>query len=135
MEAYSMDLRKRVLAMVDDGKLTRVEIASLFQVSTAWIRRLVQRRRETGCIEPKKGKPGPKPKLSEEQRQRLLVLVQRDPDATLAELRQRLRVSVCLATVWYALQGLGLTYKKSRSEPASRIVPMWRASVKSSVAD
>ena len=130
-----MDLRKRVLAMVDNGKLTRVEIASLFQVSTAWIRRLVQRRRETGSIEPKKGKPGPKAKLSEEQRQRLWVLVQRDPDATLAELRQRLRVSVCLATIWYALQGLGLTYKKSRYEPASKIVPMWRASAKSSVAD
>jgi transposase len=135
MEAYSMDLRKRVLARVDEGKLTRVEIASLFQVSTAWIRRLVQRRRETGSIEPKKGKPGPKPKLSEKQRQRLLVLVQGDPDATLAELRHRLRVSVCLATIWYALRELGLTYKKSRSEPASRIVPMWPASDKSSVVD
>ena len=123
MEAYSMDLRKRVLATVDEGKLTRIEIARLFQVSTAWIRRLVQRRRETGLIAPKTGKPGRKPKLNEEHRQRLLVLVNRDPDATLAELQRRLRVAVCLATIWNALQDLGLTYKKSRCGQASRIVP------------
>jgi transposase len=126
MEAYSMDLRKRVLATVDENRLTRIEIARLFQVSTAWIRRLVQRRRETGSIAAKTGKPGRKPKLSGEHRQRLLLLVQRDPDATLAELQRRLRVAVCLGTIWRALQDLGLTYKKRPCGPASRIVPMWR---------
>lgn len=135
MEAYSMDLRKRVLAMVDEDALTRIEIARLFQVSTAWIRRLVQRRRETGSISPKVGKRGRKPKISDEQRQRLVVLVQRDPDATLAELQRRLRVAVCIGTIWRALQELGLTYKKSPYGPASRIVPMWRLSAKNSEAN
>ena len=45
MRPYSMDLRERVMAACDrrDGK--REEIAKRFGVSTAWIRRLLQRRR------------------------------------------------------------------------------------------
>ena len=48
MESYSMDLRKRVVRACDEQIGTRVEIAEMFGVSTAWIRRLLQRRRETG---------------------------------------------------------------------------------------
>lgn len=52
MQAYSLDLRVRVLAAVDADQ-PRAEIARRFSVSMSWIRRLVQRRRETGSIEPK----------------------------------------------------------------------------------
>ena len=45
MEAYALDLRQRA---VDAGQLRRPQIA----VSTSWIRRLVQCRRETGSIAP-----------------------------------------------------------------------------------
>ena len=65
MRPYSMDLRKRVLAAVDAGKQDRLEIARVFSVSVAWIRRLVQRRRETGSIEPLRQRHGPQPKLDE----------------------------------------------------------------------
>jgi transposase len=52
MEADSLDLRQRVLAAVDAGGHPRTELAALFRVGVAWIRRLVQRRRETGSIAP-----------------------------------------------------------------------------------
>ncbi len=42
MDAYSDDLRQRVVQACDDGVLTREEIAEHFKVSTAWIRRLLQ---------------------------------------------------------------------------------------------
>jgi transposase len=132
MEAYSLDLRLRVLAAVDQGDLSRTEIAELFGVSTAWVRRLVQRRRETGSITPRPRRYGPRPKLDQERCQQLAQLVQQDPDATLAELRQRLAVSVGIPTLWRALDRLGLTLKKSRCGPASRTGPTSSSSARRS---
>jgi transposase len=123
MEAYSLDLRERILAAVDAGKLTRTQIARLFQVSGSWLRRLVQRRRDTGSIAPIPQRHGPLPTLTERQRQRLQQLVQRTPDATLAELRDRLGVAVTTTTIWRELKKLGLTRKKSPCMPANKTVP------------
>ena len=50
MDTYSEDPRQRVVQACDDGILTREEMAEPFRVSTAWIRRLLQRRRETGSF-------------------------------------------------------------------------------------
>jgi transposase len=50
MKTYSQDLRERVVKACDAGAHTRGELAELFGVSTAWIRRLLQRRRETGSF-------------------------------------------------------------------------------------
>jgi transposase len=36
MKAYSMDLRRRVLAMCDAGRTTR-EVARVFDVSEPWV--------------------------------------------------------------------------------------------------
>ena len=132
MEAYSLDLRQRVLAVVDAGQLRRPQIAALFSVSTSWIRRLVQRRRETGSIAPTPQRHGPLPALSDRQRQRLAELVRRRPDATLAELRQQLAAGVGITTLWRELSLLGLTLKKSRSGPASRTVPTSSSDARSS---
>jgi transposase len=60
MNTYSSDLRNRVVRACDQGDRTRVEIAAFFGVSTAWIRRLLQRRRETGTVAPIPYRPGPK---------------------------------------------------------------------------
>ena len=60
MEAYSLDLRKRVLASCDAGHKTK-QVAELYGVSPAWVRRLKQRRRELGTIEPLPYRHGPKP--------------------------------------------------------------------------
>ena len=111
MQPYSMDLRERVLSDCDAGLPTK-KVAEKFSVSPAWVRRLKQRRRESGEIAPRQGKTGPKPKL-EEHRQRLEELVQEFPDATLEELQQKLEVLVGVTTIWRALKSLGITLKKS----------------------
>jgi transposase len=133
MEAYSMDLRQRVAQAVDEGKRTKWEISLLFRVSPAWIRRLLQRRRETGSLAPKPRQGGgPKPKLDQEQRERLKVLVREDPDATLAELCERVHVKVSVTTMCRVLAQLGLPLKKSRNAPASRIGPTSKRNASSS---
>jgi transposase len=124
MSPYSFDLRQRVLHAVDEGKLTKWAISLLFQVSPAWIRRLLQRRRESGTIAPKPHQGGPAPKLNEEHRRRLAEWVREQSDATLAELAERLQresnVEVSTATVCRVLKAMNLPLKKSRSAPANK---------------
>jgi putative transposase len=121
MRAYSLDLRERVLADCDAGQTTK-PVAAKYGVSRTWVRSLKQRRRETGEIAPRKG-GGRKRKID---RARLTELVREDPDATLAELRQRLAIRCALSAIWTALHELKLTFKKSRCGRRSRTVPTSR---------
>ena len=123
MRAYSLDLRERVLADCDSGH-SNDAVAQKYQVSAAWIRRLKQRRRESGTIEPRVRR-GPSPRLAAHA-ERLENLVEQRPDATLQELREALGVQASVPTLCRALQHLRLTVKKKCCGPPSKIVPMWR---------
>ena len=112
-----------MLAACDGGKATK-EVARLFDVSPAWVRRLKQRRRELGTIDPLPRKYGPDPKITPRQRDALRQAVERQPDLTLVELKQKLRLSASVPTLCRALRALGLSFKKSRSSPTSRTAPM-----------
>ncbi|MDP9477201.1 MAG: helix-turn-helix domain-containing protein [Actinomycetota bacterium] len=61
MNAYSKDLRTRVLAAVDRG-VSRAEIVEAFGVSLAIARRWLKRRRETGEVSPRPS-PGRTPSI------------------------------------------------------------------------
>jgi transposase len=123
MKAYSHDLRERVVRACDEGRGTRPYLAKLFGVSTAWIRRLLQRRRETGSIAALPPAGGSPPKMEEGRCGRLLLLVAEQPDATLAELRDRLGAPVHLSTVARTLARLGVTVKKKSCGPPSKTAP------------
>jgi transposase len=112
MRAYSMDLRERVLADCDAGLPTK-RVAQKFSVSPAWVRRLKQRRRETGQIAPRQQRYGRRAILAEHL-ETLAGLVREQPDATAKELASRLPVQVSHQTVQRTLQQLRLTYKKRR---------------------
>jgi transposase len=116
MQSYSMDLRQRVIAACDAGKKTK-EVASTFDVSPAWVRRLKQHRRERGDIVPRNGGGSRGRKID---RTRLAELVKQQPDATLVELRDRLGITVTPWAISKALRELQLSYKKSRSTQPSR---------------
>jgi len=111
MKAYSQDLRERVFADRDAGEPTAA-VARRYRVSPAWVRRLMQRRRETGEIAPRP-KP-PRPAKLAPHRDRLRALVAEKSDRTLAELRDLLGVDCCLATIHNELRRLRLSFKKSR---------------------
>lgn len=110
MKAYSMDLRQRVLADCDKGMATAA-VASKYSVSAAWVRRLKQRRRETGEVQPRQGRHGPTPVL-QAQHDRLREIARAEPDLTASEYRDRLGACCAVVTVWRALRRLGLTFKK-----------------------
>ncbi len=110
MRACSMDLRQRVLADCDKGLATS-EVAAKYTVSTAWARRLKQRRRTTGEVQPRQSRHGPRPVLAG-QHDRLREAVAAQPDLTAREYRDRLGLACCVNTAGRALRGLGLTFKK-----------------------
>ena len=53
MAAYSLDLRTRVVLACDRG-MPPAAVAARFDVSLAWVYRVLQRRRDTGSIAPRK---------------------------------------------------------------------------------
>lgn len=116
-----MDLRDRAVSACDSGVWTRAEIAEMFGVSTAWIRRLLQRRRERGSYAPLDGRRGRKPAFWGVALRRLERLVADQPDATLEELRDRSGVSCSVMTVHNTLKRLGYRRKKRRCGQRSRI--------------
>lgn len=126
-----MDLRDRVVAACDDGELLREEIAEELGVSTSWIRRLLQRRRETGDYGPKKTKRGRKPFFWGEALRNLDRLVEAQPDATLEELRDRSGVSCSVVTMFKTLKRQGYRRKKRRFGPLSKIVKTCNVHVES----
>lgn len=111
MAAYSLDLRKRVLGAWDAG-LDAEGVAAKYEVSRAWVHRLVQRRRETGSIAPR-----PQTKFRGRvlagQETRLAALITARPDATLAELREALPTTAAISTLWREIDRLGFTVKKN----------------------
>src|SRR5262245_54436462 len=127
MIAYSLDLRARVLSACDDGMET-AEAAETFSVSPAWVRRIKQRRRETGELGPRRrSRLGPT-RVLDGRDEELRELVRTHPGLVAEEYRDLLGAPVAVITVWRALRRLGLTFKKSPSAPPSRTGPTWRPS-------
>lgn len=118
-KAYSMDLRKRVIEACDEGQ-TIAQVSKRFRVSTSFVEKLQQRRRESGTLEPKPHGGGRQPRLSPEHDQTLRALLTAKPDTTLAELREKLGIKVHLSSLWYRLQRLGLTFKKNAGSGRAR---------------
>jgi len=117
MTPISMDLRVRIYQARESGETT-AEVAERFEVSPAFVRRLLQRHREGGSLAPKSGRRGPKPALAEHH-DRIRTLNAEHPDLSPAEVRDRLQLTTSVVTVWRAFVALGLTFKKSRSTPKS----------------
>ncbi len=122
MNAYPIELRRRVLEAVENKLGTQQEIAKTFSVSVSWIRKLLQRRRETGSIEPLPRTQGRKPAFGDHQLQELNDFVERYPDATLEEIRESFadRVNCSIVTVHNTLKRLEWRYKKKRYMRANK---------------
>jgi transposase len=112
--AYSMDLRTRVLSDADAGRTSK-ELAERYHVSRAWVDALKQRRRETGAFAPRQQTKFRGRALAPTDLDRLAALVAARPDATLEEIREALRTSAGLTTIWRALNQLDFTFKKNRT--------------------
>jgi transposase len=128
-QSYSEDLRGRVLAAVDGGMAARAA-AKLFRVSVSYIYKALIRRRRTGEVSASTRRGHRPRKLSPAQEAALASHIEAHPDLTLAALQTWLLVEHGLrlsnGAMWSAVARLGLSFKKRRSAPASRIARMSR---------
>ena len=83
MQAYSEDLRLRIVAAVDGG-MPRSEAARTFGVGRATVKRYLALRRETGALAPRPRR-GPPPLVTAALAAALPPRLAARPDATLAE--------------------------------------------------
>jgi len=124
MRTISLDLRERILCSYDQKEGNREEIAHRFRVSLGFVKKLLQQRRRTGDLAPRHRYSGRKPFILDAHRRQMKTLLGRKPDLTLKELRAAMQLDCTLPAIHYALEKLGLTYKKRHSAPVSRTVLM-----------
>jgi transposase len=120
MKPYSQDLRDRIIQALEAGTATQRVIAERFCVSTAFVEKLWQRWRRSGSSAAKPHAGGRQSTLKDHL-ELLRSEVAKQPDATLADFRDRLIAAqaprVSTATLCRALQRLKLPLKKSRFMP------------------
>ncbi len=112
MRAIPVPMRKRILQLYEKGKSTR-EISEFLGFCVAAVRRVRQRFRQRGTLEPQTHLCGRKTLLTEERKERLRRLLSQQPDATLAELGARLDRPFRTSTIDLWLRQLGWRYKKN----------------------
>ncbi len=121
MNAYSLDLRKKIVEAKERGMPT-AEVARTFGVGLSSVKRYAAAAREGKPLAPKK-RPGSKPKLDEAARKLLEADLEERPAATLPQRREFLArvagVRVSDSTVSRRLGRMGWSRKKDRWVRAS----------------
>lgn len=118
---YSTDLRRRVIAAVDEGGYSRRQAAVVFQVSESsavkWLRDWYAERRDRA-----RAMGAAKGGKLDAHANFLLETIDAEPDLTLEQLQGRLAergVRVGLTTIWQFFKRHKRTLKKRRPTPAS----------------
>ncbi len=88
MDAYSLDLRKRIVDAKQRGRPTS-EVAKTLGVGASTVKRYAAAACEGGSPAPKR-RPGSKPKMDEATRKLLEANLQERPAATLPQRRESL---------------------------------------------
>jgi transposase len=137
IEPYSLDLRERAVALLDEGA-SSPEVAEMLNVSDSWVRKMRLRRERLGHLMPG-SPPGREPKLTIDDQVVLCELLDERPDATLEELveqmAKRRKVRVSISTLSRRLIELGLTRKKRVSTQPKPTDPRSSESAKDSCAE
>ena len=110
MQAIPVAVRERIVKLYEQGKST-AEIAASFGYCIAAVRRVRQHCKTRGTLEPQTHRCGRKTLLTEPRKARLLRLLARQPDATLAELGAQLERPTSTIDLW--LNRLGWSCKKN----------------------
>ncbi len=121
MQAYSQDLRDRVLRALDRGGRP-AEIARRFEVGRVWVyqvRDRLQKDGERGSFQI----GGHRQSQLAELEPLLRAWIQAAPDLTLVQMRERLAkqgVAIKIGALWHQLNRWKLTFKKNSARQRAR---------------
>jgi transposase len=117
LDAYSEDLRQKIVEAVQEHRMNQSEAARAFSVSRSSVKRYVKAVCEGRSLRPGKA-PGKKPKLDEKARRLLQADIEERPFAKLTNRRDYLQkvagVTVSESTLSRALRQMGFGRKKGR---------------------
>jgi transposase len=117
MDAYSEDLRRKIVEAVEERRMNQSEAARAFGVSLSSVKRYVKAVREGRSLSPGKA-PGKRPTLDEKARKLLEADVEERPFAKLKHRQEYLRkaagVSVSESTLSRVIRSMGFGRKKGR---------------------
>ncbi len=125
-QPLSMDLRRRLLAAIDEGMSCR-SAASRFGVAPSTAIRWLAQRRETGGFAPKPQGGDMRSRMVEDRRDDILALWEARKDISLEELRAGLieiGLTVSVAGLHRFFARRGMTRKKRLAMLSSRTGPM-----------
>lgn len=115
--AYSVDLRRRVIAAWKCQEGSQRQLAERFKVSLSFVRNLLRHYRQSGQVEAKQRGGYLQPKITDEHLAVVQALVEAQNDALLSELcerfAQRTGIEVSIPTMHRAVQRLDLRSKKT----------------------
>jgi transposase len=121
MQAYSQDLRERVLRALDRGERP-TEIAQRFEVSRIWVYQVRNRERQTGQRTSFQIGGHRRSRLAEMETV-LRAWIAAEPGLTLAELHKRLvpqGIAIKTGALWHQLNKWNLTFKKNPARQRAR---------------
>ncbi len=124
MQAFSVDLRQRIVEAYDSGEGSYEVLAERFSVSSAAVGKYVRQNRDLGTVAPQVHRRGRKPAVSGEKAVELRKHLEEHPDATVLERRDALGLECSEKTLWQTLRKMGWRFKKSRREQPNKIGPM-----------
>ncbi len=117
MDAYSEDLRQKIVQALERRRMTKSEAARAFSVSLSSVKRYAKAVNEGRSLSPRKA-PGKRPLLDEKARTLLEADVEERPFARLSDRQEYLQkvagVSVSESTLSRALRKMGFGRKKGR---------------------
>jgi transposase len=117
MDAYSEDLRRKIVQALQQQRMSKSEAARVFGVSLSSVKRYAKAASEGRSLSPGKA-PGKEPLLDEKAKRLLEADVQERPFAKLKDRREYLQkvagISASESTLSRALRKMGFGRKKGR---------------------
>ncbi len=112
------------------GRMRKAKIlAEAYDVSERTVFRLVAQKNSKGSVELQTSKRGRKPKISENDLQKITETIIEEPDITLQEILDKLHLSCTVPTLCKIIRHkLGFTRKKKVYTPLKEINPKYKPS-------
>ena len=107
----SNEIREKIIEHKQNG-VTEKTIAEWLIISERSVSRICSLFRKTGKIEPLPKNCGRKSAVSEEKMKEVIAEIEKYPDITLGELREKFELNLSIPALSKKLKKLGFTYKK-----------------------
>jgi transposase len=119
MQPYSIDLRKKIIEVYEQEKISIRNLVKRFYVAKSFVQKLLKQEKQTGDISPKRQGGNSPPKVQGADLVTLTEIIENNNDATLEELCELLEaqtgIKVSRATMGRISQNLNYTFKKKLS--------------------